>query len=401
MSAYNKTKQPEKTLDLYNQMKMNGTEINSIIYLIAINACSKLGILSISQSIYDDIPSLYRNDHFIQNALIDMWGKSGCVDKAEKIFQSLIQPDIFGYTSMINSYGLNGMGHQAIKLFHQVPSKLLFDGTYVSVLNGCSHAGLVDEAYEIFSTIKNKTEKIYTTMVDCLSRSFRFQEAEKLINTYESHHPPSVVMLMALLSGARNNKDIEIAKKIFHRIQQHFPDLKNRLTSASILLCNVYTSVGEIEKSSNIKNSLNQIGLKKTVGLSWTETNGQIYKFRAHDRSHPRSSEIYTETEKISKELIEHGHQYDASWITRSLDKNETVSSVLCGHSERLAIAWNFVQNPKTTRIQITKNLRVCGDCHQSTKLIAAIRKCEIIVRDANRIHHFYTNGKCSCNDHF
>ena len=37
----------------------------------------------------------------------------------------------------------------------------------------------------------------------------------------------------------------------------------------------------------------------------------------------------------------------------------------------------------------------------RATKLIAAIRQCEIIVRDANRIHHFYTNGQCSCNDYF
>ncbi len=37
----------------------------------------------------------------------------------------------------------------------------------------------------------------------------------------------------------------------------------------------------------------------------------------------------------------------------------------------------------------------------QATKLIAKIRQCEIIVRDANRIHHFYPNGQCSCQDHF
>jgi hypothetical protein len=37
----------------------------------------------------------------------------------------------------------------------------------------------------------------------------------------------------------------------------------------------------------------------------------------------------------------------------------------------------------------------------RATKLIAKIRQCEIIVRDANRIHHFYSNGTCSCQDHF
>ncbi|CAF1193595.1 unnamed protein product [Adineta ricciae] len=72
----------------------------------------------------------------------------------------------------------------------------------------------------------------------------------------------------------------------------------------------------------------------------------------------------------------------------------------MCGHSEKLAIAFNFIQQPPPSIIQISKNLRICGDCHAATKLITKLRRCEIIIRDANRIHHF-SNGECSCQDHF
>ena len=34
-------------------------------------------------------------------------------------------------------------------------------------------------------------------------------------------------------------------------------------------------------------------------------------------------------------------------------------------------------------------------------KLIAKIRRHPIIVRDANRVHHFGIDGHCSCGDHF
>ncbi|CAF0879193.1 unnamed protein product [Adineta steineri] len=60
-----------------------------------------------------------------------------------------------------------------------------------------------------------------------------------------------------------------------------------------------------------------------------------------------------------------------------------------------------FYANPNTTRIQVTKKLRVCDHCHREIKSIALIRKCEIIVRDIHRIHHFHTNRQCSCNDYF
>ncbi|CAF4236126.1 unnamed protein product [Rotaria magnacalcarata] len=103
----------------------------------------------------------------------------------------------------------------------------------------------------------------------------------------------------------------------------------------------------------------------------------------------------------MTSELIQHGYKFDSSWITREIKDRETIQSVLCGHSEKKAIALNFIQQPVPKFIQIAKNLRVCGDCHEFTKLIAKIRQCDIIVRDANRIHHFYPNGQCSCQDHF
>lgn len=50
--------------------------------------------------------------------------------------------------------------------------------------------------------------------------------------------------------------------------------------------------------------------------------------------------------------------------------------------------------------LTVAKNLRVCGDCHQWSKLISKIWNRELIVRDANRFHIF-KDGKCSCNDHW
>ena len=71
------------------------------------------------------------------------------------------------------------------------------------------------------------------------------------------------------------------------------------------------------------------------------------------------------ELDRISTELLEHGHKYDASWITRPIKDGETVESILCGHSERIALAYHFVKRSNPKFIQLTKNLRVCGDCRK------------------------------------
>ncbi|UJR23867.1 hypothetical protein I4U23_026839 [Adineta vaga] len=400
MTCYNDHSMHMKTIDLYGKMKDEDIKPNSIIFLLLIDACAQLGIESRCRSIVKHIPSTMLNDLKLQNALIHMWGKVGCVNEAEKVFEQIDKPDSVTYNSMINSYGLNGMGRDAIELYHRMPSVMIDEKTYACLLNACSHSGLVDEARTIFSAIKRKNKWIYTSMIDCLNRLFLFDEAKQLIEEYERDESPCLPMYRSLLSGARNRHDASLARQIVHRIQELFRNADESLVETSILFTNTLASAGELEEASQIRWNMSQSGARKRIGLSWTEANGEIVQFHVQDRSHPRTSELYDELDRLEKELIEHGHKFDASWITRPLVADETVESVLNSHSERLALAFNFIQRPVPSRIQIVKNLRICGDCHGAIKLISKIRRCEIIVRDANRIHHF-SDGKCSCNDHF
>ncbi|CAF1236736.1 unnamed protein product [Adineta ricciae] len=400
MKCYNDHRLPMKTIDLYEKMKKEGIQPDKIIFVLLIDACAQIGIESRCRTIVKQIPSSMFNDLQFQTTLIHMWGKVGFVKKAEQIFKQIDQPDPVAYTAMINSYGLNGLGHKAIELYYRMPVEMIVEKTHVCVLNACSHSGLVDEARFIFSTISMTNKWVYTAMVDCLSRLFLFDEAKELIEEFERHQPPCLPMYMSLLSGVRNQNDVSLARQITQRIQKLFHALDKDLISASVLLTNVLAASGNLDEASQMRWNLSRSGAKKQMGLSWTEINDELVQFRAQDRSHPRTKEIYDELGRIESELIEHGHKFDSSWITRPMMPDETVESILNSHSERLALAYNFIQQPIPSRIQIVKNLRICDDCHNAIKLISQIRNCQIIVRDANRIHHF-ADGKCSCNDHF
>lgn len=69
-------------------------------------------------------------------------------------------------------------------------------------------------------------------------------------------------------------------------------------------------------------------------------------------------------------------------------------------HSEKLAIAFSLINTRPLMPIRITKNLRVCGDCHAAIKFMSKITKREVIVRDTHRFHTF-KNGVCSCGDYW
>ncbi|CAF3881057.1 unnamed protein product, partial [Rotaria sp. Silwood1] len=187
---YQRENNHSKISDLFNVIENDYSQSDITIYLWLIKALSQIAIFSISQTFVKHIPNCYLRNNRIRNSLINMWGKTGSIDQAERIFNNISQFDHVGYTAMINAYGLNGMGMQAVELFRKMPKEFIDESAYVCVLNACSHSGLVDVARSIFNNISMKTDFIYTTMIDCLSRAAMFEEAQQLIDEFEYHHAP-------------------------------------------------------------------------------------------------------------------------------------------------------------------------------------------------------------------
>ena len=82
---------------------------------------------------------------------------------------------------------------------------------------------------------------------------------------------------MSLLSGARNQRNSSLSDEIYRRMEKNFPNYKDELVSAAVLLANTYQSAGDLEKATVIKKKLNVEGAKRKRGLSWTEANGKIF----------------------------------------------------------------------------------------------------------------------------
>ncbi|CAF4127433.1 unnamed protein product [Rotaria sordida] len=351
MNGYNINGLSRKCFKILEEMFEENISPDEIIWSIVINVCSRYRSLCRSQYIINQIPSEFQNKKQIQNSLIRMWGECSSIEKAENVFESIVDRDAITYTAMINAFGLNGMGSEAIQLYRKMPNNLRNEVSHICVLNACSHSGLLQEAWSIFNDIPIKTEKIFTTMVDCLSRLFLFDEAENLINEYEKTNKPSLVMYMSLLSGARNNRNQNLSEMIYNRMKSMFPNEKDHLISGAILLANIYSSLGEHELAKTFRyNQIKELKTNVKPGLTWTE------EFTAHDNSHPKSAKISSELQRLTSEAIADGYQCDPSWVTRPLKQGETNLSVLCGHSERIAIAYNFVEEPDTKFIQIIMN---------------------------------------------
>lgn len=48
---------------------------------------------------------------------------------------------------------------------------------------------------------------------------------------------------------------------------------------------------------------------------------------------------------------------------------------------EKLAMALAFIQTSADSPVVLTKNLRICSDCHETAKRLSRLRKREIVIR--------------------
>ncbi|KAL6297654.1 hypothetical protein ACE6H2_005796 [Prunus campanulata] len=102
---------------------------------------------------------------------------------------------------------------------------------------------------------------------------------------------------------------------------------------------------------------------------------------------------------KIGARIAESGYSPNVSSVLHDIGEEEKENAIK-EHSERLAMAFGLLVTGAGDCIRIVKNLRVCEDCHEVSKIISKVFEREIIVRDGSRFHHF-KDGKCSCLDYW
>ncbi|CAN1769983.1 Putative pentatricopeptide repeat-containing protein At3g23330 [Linum perenne] len=211
----------------------------------------------------------------------------------------------------------------------------------------------------------------YAAMADLLSRKGKLTEAYELISSMSK---PTGTVWSLLLSACRVHKNVDLAEKVAERIFELDPEN----IGAHVLLSNIYASARR---------------------WNWIEVKHKMHTFIASDMSHPLHDKIKEALCELLEKMEQAGYVPDTSEVPFDVD-DEQKKYLLYGHSERLAIAFGIISTPPGTMIRVTKNIRVCVDCHTSIKLISKIVAREIVVRDNSRFHHF-RDGKCSCGDYW
>lgn len=388
------------SLNLFMEMRREGFSIvDPFIISSIIGASANLVALKLGMQIHGLVIALgYESSLFVSNALVDMYAKCSDFLVAKDIFDNMLVRDVVSWTSIIVGAAQHGRAEEALFLYDEMVSTGMKPNevTFVGLIYACSHVGLVDKGLELFnSMIKDygisPSLQHYTCLLDLLSRSGHLGEAKNVIKTMP--FKPDEATWAALLSACKRHGNTQMGI----RIADHLLGLKPEDPSTYILLSNAYAGAGMWENVSKLRKLMATREFKREPGYSCIDLGKESQVFYAGETSHALRDEIFGLLKDVDVEMRKRGYIPDTSFVLHDLEQQEKERQ-LFWHSERVAVAYGLLKAVPGTVILIVKNLRVCGDCHTVLKFISSIVKREIVVRDANRFHHFQ-DGICSCSD--
>ncbi|CAL0323903.1 unnamed protein product [Lupinus luteus] len=390
-----------EALEFFRKMQADGVEPNAVTIPSLIPACGNISALmhgkeihcfSLRKGLFDDV--------YVGSALIDMYAKCGRIQLSRRCFDIMSAPNLVSWNAVMSGYSMHGKAKETIEMFHMMlqrgkkPDRISF----TCVLSACAQNGLTEEGWQYFNSMSKEhgmeaKMEHYACMVTLLSRVGKLEEAYSIIK--EMPYEPDACIWGALLSSCRVHHNLNLGEIAAKKLFLLEPDNPGNY----ILLSNIYASKSMWDEVNRIRDVMKSKGLRKNPGYSWIEIGRKVHTLLAGDKSHPQMKEILEKLDELTMKMKKSGYLPKTSFVLQDVEEQDK-EEILCGHSEKLAVALGLLNTSPGEPLQVIKNLRICDDCHAAIKFISSLEGREIFVRDTNRFHHF-KDGGCSCGDYW
>lgn len=255
---------------------------------------------------------------------------------------------------------------------------------------------MTDEGLEIFDRMV-KDEEVrpeighYACVIDLLGRAGRIEKALEFIKNMPFE--PTIAMWGSLLGACRVHGNVSAGEYVAQRLLSIEPENAGNY----VILSNIYADAGRWEDVVKVREIMKEKTVIKEPGRSSISLNKTLHTFRSGDRSHPQKDEVNAKVRELYEKIRGVGYTPDLSCVLHDVD-DEQKERILLGHSEKLAIAFGLMFTSQGGILRVTKNLRICVDCHNFAKFVSKVTERELSVRDSKRFH-LMANGSCSCGD--
>ncbi|XP_024526596.1 pentatricopeptide repeat-containing protein At3g09040, mitochondrial isoform X2 [Selaginella moellendorffii] len=167
----------------FRRMDLEGVKPDYVTFVSLLDACSLLGALVEGNVIHTRIRAEgFQSVMYIENSLIDMYGKCGSLQAARGIFDRMSHRNVITWTTMITACVQHEQGKEALELFEEMEKAGVAPNavTLVAALDACCISGALDAGREIHARISAsgiETDRILTSLVDMYGKCGSLEDA--------------------------------------------------------------------------------------------------------------------------------------------------------------------------------------------------------------------------------
>ncbi|CAM8886026.1 unnamed protein product [Rhodiola kirilowii] len=295
IGGYSQTGKNEEAVNMFVEMLRGNVLPTQFTYPCVISAASNVAALGMGKSFHASAIKVLGNPNlFVGNSLVSFYSKCGTMEESLNVFNKLPHKNVVSWNAIICGYAQNGKAKKAIEFYHRMKDEGVKanDVTLLVLLLACNHGGLVEEGYSYFHKARIENPSMlkpehYGCMVDLLSRSGRFQEAQHFISTMPFN--AGIGFWKALLGGCQTHLNKELAEYAAKKILALVPGD----VSSYVMLSNACSAAGNWQDVSMIRREMKEKKMQRIPGCSWIEIKSKVHNFVRGDKGHDQKDDIY------------------------------------------------------------------------------------------------------------
>ncbi|XP_021748640.1 pentatricopeptide repeat-containing protein At2g45350, chloroplastic-like [Chenopodium quinoa] len=219
--------EPKEGLFIFSFMIENGVCVDKYSFSLVLKACSRSGFLKEGMQIHGLLKKLdFGSELYLQNCLISLYVKCGCVELARQVFDRMPKRDSVSYNAMIDGYVKTGFLSLARELFDCMPIRDKNLISWNSMIGGYTQfEDELDKAWELFEVMPKRDMVTWNLMIHGLVKCKQMEVAHDLFNRMPKR---DVITWATMIDGYAKIGTLDIARNLFD--QAHGKD---------IVVCNV------------------------------------------------------------------------------------------------------------------------------------------------------------------
>lgn len=268
----------KEVIKMFMELMQCGFQPDDVTMVSVTSSCGSLGDLNLALQLHKCVlqaKSLEKSDMLMMNSLIDMYGKCGRMDMANKVFLEMKERNVSSWTSMIVGYATHGHVRDALEFFeHMIDAGVRPNHvTFVGVLSACVHGGMVHKGKHYFRMMQDDyrilpTLQHYGCMADLLGRSGLLEEAKEMVDSMPMC--ANVVIWGCLMGACEKYGNVDMGEWV----ASHLLELEPWNDGVYVVLSNIYASHGLWGEVERIRKLMQKTNMAKIPAYSLSASTG-------------------------------------------------------------------------------------------------------------------------------